>query len=96
MNTLNDLIYAYEIASVDELSDLYYRDILTQKDIIRISRYFVNNIPRNHKINGNVWMTVCGIIHWYDEHNNSMTDAQAIYLVANVKNNIHERALDLY
>lgn len=92
MNLLDDLIYAYEIGSVDELTDLYFRDILPQNDIVRISRYLINNLGEHHNVNGTVWMTLCGIINWYDEKE-FMTDAQAIYLIANTKKHLQERSL---
>lgn len=92
MNLLDDLIYAYEIGSVDDLTDLYFRDVLPQEDIVKVSRYLVNNLREHHTVNGNIWMTLCGIINWYDEKQ-FMTDAQTIYLIANTKKHLQERNL---
>jgi len=92
MNLLDDLIYAYEIGSVDDLTDLYYSDVLPQEDIVKVSRYLVNNLREHHTVNGNIWMTLCGIINWYDKKQ-FMTDAQAIYLIANTKKHLQERSV---
>lgn len=92
---INDLIYIFEIAELDSLIDLYYRGKLTQRDIIKIGLYLIDNLPTNHGINGNVWATMAGIIDFYREHD-SMSDKQAVYMIANISENIQERLPDLY
>ena len=99
-NSLSDLIYAFEIANEDTLISLYYNGDLNQSDIIRLSKYFVNNLPEHHSINGNVWATMCGIINNYFEEANPLereiSNKQVVYLIGNLKRNIHERLPEPY
>ena len=98
-NSLTDLVYAFEIASEDVLVELYLDDELSARDIIKISRYFINNLDEHHTVNGNVWNTMCGIIDFWNNSNTDpleqfITDNQAIYLIGNLKRNIHQRKSD--
>lgn len=99
-NSISDLIYAFEIADEDLLIELYYQGSLNQSDIVKVSSYFVSNLPEYHGVNGNVWATMCGIIDDYQRNNNPLerkiTDRQAVYLIGNLKRNIQERLPDLY
>jgi hypothetical protein len=93
-NSLTDLIYAFEIANKDTLISLYLDGELSQNDIVRLGKYFVNHLPEHHSVNGNVWATMCGIIRDYfedpDPLEREITHKQAVYLISNLRDNIHE------
>lgn len=89
MNPLNDLLYAFEIANVDQLVDLYDQGHLTQKEIIQLAIYFVNNLKPNHLVNGSVWNNICGIIDWSRQHH-ELTNKQIIYVISNIAENVSQ------
>ena len=99
MNKINDLIYAFEIASNDILVSEYWDKHLSDKDLIYMARYLINNLTDNHTMNGNHWNTMLGIIHYYydeDENPNphSISTKQAVWLIAHIKKYIHLRKPD--
>lgn len=58
---------------------------ISQRDLIRVGRYLVDNLDRSHGIPGDQHNTMCGIIDWYREHGD-ITHRQKIYLFNAVVN----------
>jgi len=89
MTKISDLIYDYETLTVDELSKRYYREDLSKRDLVGITRYFVNNMRPHHVVPGGEWLKLCGIVDYWDQHRD-ISDRQAIYAISTVKDRIGE------
>jgi hypothetical protein len=99
MNSITDLIYAFEMATNDILVTEYFDKHLSDRDLVHMARYLVNNLTDNHTMAGNDWNTMTGIIHYYHDgvanpRANSISTPQAVWLIAHIKKYLHLRKPD--
>ena len=80
-NTIADIIYLIEQDHIEDLTD---------HDIIRISRYLIENLKQDHKIPGKTWYTFVGILDWHREHG-FITPRQASWLLAHTADYLDQR-----
>jgi hypothetical protein len=89
MATIDDLHYAFGIATKEALVEVYFSGELTQRDLVKYATYFIDNLPLEHNLNGNVWATITGIINDFNTSNSdlkrrSISHKQAVYLIGNL------------